>query len=87
MNVYPEESVKAAMTRTYMAYDSVLQQKTFVINVTHKENLEWVTAINELMKERAATNFQRHVSQDVKNFSQIKVGRFQGKLPKMQLDS
>jgi len=25
MNVYPEESVKAAMTRTYMAYDSVLQ--------------------------------------------------------------
>ena len=81
MNVYPEENVKSAMTRTYMAYDSVLQQKTFVISVTHQENLEWITRINELMKERVETHHERYVSQDVKNFSQIKVLRFKKKLP------
>lgn len=52
MDVYPEQSMKAAMTRTYMAYDTIARQKTFVVCVTHQENLEWITSINELMKER-----------------------------------
>ena len=52
MNVYPEEGMKAAMSRTFLAYDTIQTQKNFVICVTHQENIEWITAINELMKEK-----------------------------------
>lgn len=62
MNVFPEESMEGAMTRTYLAYDLVLRKKNFVICVTHQENLEWITTINELMKEKIDQSGHRNFS-------------------------